>query len=224
MTPFGRDEGSTSSGQRQRGLGASGEILSKNRVETFSDGIFAIVVTLLVLEIHVPQLRDATSTSELREALVELMPKFISLIVSFMTICVIWVNHHRVFSLLNSFDAGLFWLNANLILWVSLIPFPTALIGDLPSNAVALSFYGGILSLMALSFVFMRLYLQAKPHLLQPVSMVEFRKGTVASFLFGPIPYVIGALSAYIQPTLSLALYVLVPIYFIAPVVARSRA
>ncbi|OHD12453.1 MAG: hypothetical protein A2086_07305 [Spirochaetes bacterium GWD1_27_9] len=67
-------------------------------------------------------------------ALYKILPKIVSWMINFFTICIIWVNHHRLFETIKSFNNTLFWLNANLILWVCFIPFPTALIRDYPNN------------------------------------------------------------------------------------------
>jgi uncharacterized membrane protein len=119
------------------------EIISRGRVEALSDGVFAIVVTLLVLEITVPHVAEHDSMAELARALGMLAPKFVSWVISFVTVCVIWLNHHRLFTLVSRIDNGLFWMNANLLLWTSFITFPIALMGDYPANRLAVSFYGG---------------------------------------------------------------------------------
>jgi uncharacterized membrane protein len=88
--------------------------VSKGRVEALSDGVFAIVVTLLVLEIKVPHVAEHGSVAALADALGTLAPKFVSWVISFATVCVIWLNHHRLFMRIGRLDNGLFWLNANL--------------------------------------------------------------------------------------------------------------
>jgi uncharacterized membrane protein len=117
-------------------------IFSKSRVEAFSDGIFAIIITLLVLEIKVPHIHEIHSSAELGKALLGLMPKMISWIISFFTIAVIWVNHHKIFKQVKILDAGIFWWNALLLLWSSFIPFPTAVLGDYPGNQTSIVLYG----------------------------------------------------------------------------------
>ena len=107
---------------------------SKSRVETFSDGIFAIIITLLVLEIKVPHIDAPLSSKNLLESLLAILPKFISWIISFFTIAVIWVNHHRLFKQFKILDSGIFWWNTVLLMWTTFIPFPTAVLGDYPSN------------------------------------------------------------------------------------------
>src|SRR5512137_2415535 len=159
-------------------LGAA-EDVGRGRVEALSDGVFAIVVTLLVLEIKVPHVAEHGSVTALARALLELAPKFVSWVISFLTVCVIWMNHHRLFRLMGRVDHGLFWWNANLLLWTSFIPFPTALMGDYPGNRLAVAFYGLVMLLMSLGFVLLRLRMLAVPGLLdERVDRVAFRRGT----------------------------------------------
>ena len=191
-------------------------IFSKSRVETFSDGIFAIIITLLVLEIKVPQIEDHLSAKNLLAALLSILPKFISWIISFFTIAVIWVNHHKLFKQFKILDSGVFWWNAVLLLWTTFIPFPTAVLGDYPSNSVSIVFYGVVMSLMAASFSFMRLYVIRKKELLEEdVNFDLFKKGTLMSVLFGPVMYLSGIALGFIHPWLSFAVYLGIPVYFI---------
>ena len=189
---------------------------SKSRVETFSDGIFAIIITLLVLEIKVPHIDAPLSSKNLLESLLAILPKFISWIISFFTIAVIWVNHHRLFKQFKILDNGIFWWNAVLLLWTTFIPFPTAVLGDYPSNFLSIVFYGLVMSLMAASFSFMRLYVISRRDLLEEnVNFELFRKGTVMSVLFGPGMYLSGIVLGFIHPWLSFAVYLGIPFYFI---------
>lgn len=193
-------------------------IFTKNRVETFSDGIFAIIVTLLVLEIKVPVIEISNSPLQLIESLLKILPKFISWIISFFTVCVIWVNHHRLFKMFKLINHGIFWLNAILLLWISFIPFPTAMIGDYPNNIFAVSFYGIIMSLMALSFSLMRIYVIRNSSILENnVDFNEFKRGTYYSIIFGPLLYIIGSCVSLIHPYISFFVYSFIAIYFIFP-------
>lgn len=191
-------------------------IFSKSRVEAFSDGIFAIIITLLVLEIKVPHLEDHHSRADLLKALLSLFPKFISWIISFFTVAVIWVNHHKLFKQFKIIDHGIFWWNALLLLWTTFIPFPTAVLGDYPQNNISIVFYGLVMALMAVSFSFMRLYVIRHRGLLEEsVNFVLFRKGTQMSVLFGPVMYLSGALLGFIHAYLSFGIFLGIPIYFI---------
>jgi len=201
----------------------SSEQLSKARIETFSDAIFAIVITLLVLEIRIGEVSDHHSVAAMAEALTKILPKIISLVISFITICVIWINHHRIFTQVRSTDLGFFWINAKLILWVSLIPFPTALIGEYPQNPLALALYGVIMALMALSFVLMRLHVWKHRCIHDDVDARDFKRGTTMATLLGPVAYGIGVLASFISEPIAFAIYLGIPAYFIVPHVARSR-
>jgi uncharacterized membrane protein len=109
-------------------------------------------------------------------------------------------------------------MNALLLLWVSFVPFPTALLGDYPANPLAVSFYGVALSLMGLSFVAMRWYVLTHAELLKDeVDRRAFRASTRLSFIFGAALYLIAALLAWVQPVFAFAIYLFIPIYFIFP-------
>lgn len=194
---------------------------TKARVETFSDGIFAIIVTLLVLEIKVPHIGNPDSVNELAAALWTLAPKVIAWIISFFTVCVIWVNHHRIFEVIRKLDQSFFWLNANLLLWVSLLPFPTALMGDYPHNPLAVSFYGMVSFLMGVAFLLIRLYMWRNPEITADLTPEELWTGVRNVLLFGPTPYLVGALCAWLLPQAAFALYAFVAVYYIFP---RSTA
>src|SRR6476660_4703305 len=100
--------------------------MSTERTETFSDGVFAIAITLLVLQIGVPK----PGSGSLARALGEQWPAYASYLVSFFTIGIIWINHHAVFASLERSDRGLLLLNLLLLAWVALIPWPTDLIAE----------------------------------------------------------------------------------------------
>lgn len=103
--------------------------LSFERVVFFSDAVFAIVITLLVLELKVPHLTDYTE-SALRHALFELLPRVAGFVISFLIVGLMWIEHHRIFRYIADYDAGLLWRNLLLLLCISFVPFPTALFSE----------------------------------------------------------------------------------------------
>jgi uncharacterized membrane protein len=128
--------------------------VTPSRVEAFSDGVLAIAITLLVIEIHPPGIGEGET---LAQALWAQWPSYVAYLVSFLTIGVIWLNHHRVFEHVVRVDGPLLLLNLNLLLWTGLIPFPTAVVaehlgdgGEAARTASAL--YCGVLPLMGLAF------------------------------------------------------------------------
>lgn len=108
--------------------------MSKDRVESFSDGVFAIVMTLLVLELHVPEIADRASFGQYAAAMTPLIPKFVSFVLSFVMASIYWVNHHYFFRHLRSVPLGLVWLNNLFLLSICFLPFPTAFLGDRPTD------------------------------------------------------------------------------------------
>ncbi|NJL56438.1 DUF1211 domain-containing protein [bacterium] len=119
--------------------------VSPSRLEALSDGVFAIVITLLVLELRVPELSSRLANDQLLTALVALLPKLLGYITSFLMIAIYWVAHHNVFHLLQRCDRICLWLNLLFLMCLAFIPFPTALLGEYPQTQVAISVYGGVL-------------------------------------------------------------------------------
>ncbi len=122
------------------------------RIEAFSDGVFAIAITLLILEIRVP---ESAAHGGLGRALVELWPSYLAFIASFMTIGVMWLNHHRLFSLIQKSDDGLILYNLLLLLGITWIPFPTALLAEQlrgPDSRVAGVVYAWSFTALAIVF------------------------------------------------------------------------
>jgi uncharacterized membrane protein len=202
---------------------AAPEEIGRGRVEALSDGVFAIVVTLLVLEIKVPHVEAHDSLVELARALATLLPKFVSWVISFLTVCVIWLNHHRLLAMMARLDSGLFWWNANLLLWTSFIPFPTALMGDYPGNRLAVSFYGWVMFLMALGFVLMRRRMERVPGLLhERVDRAVFRQGTRYAIALGPVAYAAGGAVAWASAGAAFLCYAGIALYFVLPHATRA--
>ncbi|MFM9904193.1 MAG: TMEM175 family protein [Pyrinomonadaceae bacterium] len=122
--------------------------LSFERILFFSDAVFAIVITLLVLELKVPNLgHEDVTNADLRHALFDLIPKFLGFIYSFFIVGLMWIEHHRIFRHIGSYDFGLIWRNLIFLLFVAFIPFPTALFSEYYRTQTAFVLY-------ALSFAF----------------------------------------------------------------------
>jgi uncharacterized membrane protein len=116
--------------------------LSFERVVFFSDAVFAIVITLLVLELKVPHITEHTEPA-LRRALFELFPSVMGFVVSFLIIGLMWTEHHRIFRYIDNYNAGLLWRNLLLLLCVSFVPFPTALFSENFWSQTAFVLYTG---------------------------------------------------------------------------------
>jgi uncharacterized membrane protein len=141
--------------------------LSFERVVFFTDAVFAIVITLLVLEIKVPHL-DSFSESELRTALMKMIPKFSGFLASFFIIGLMWFEHHRIFQYISRYDAGLIWRNLVFLLSISFIPFPTALTSEYFWSGTAFVFYASSFAFAGLAKLWIWNYAASKGGLLIP--------------------------------------------------------
>lgn len=124
----------------------SNDLLQLERLVFFSDAVFAIAITLLVLEIKIPELPSDASEGQIGQALVHVIPKMVGFVVSFLVVGAYWEAHHRTFALVERIDRGLVWRNLVLLLTVSFIPFPTAVFSEHPARALPLRFYAASLA------------------------------------------------------------------------------
>ena len=124
--------------------------LNTNRIEAFSDGVFAVAITLLVLNLQVPELAASVVSQELVAKLIELWPKLLIYVLSFVIVGIYWVAHHNSFHYIKRSDRTLLWLNLLLLLCIVFIPFPTALVGEYPQQQISLVIYGGTLVITGL--------------------------------------------------------------------------
>src|SRR5579859_4030399 len=125
-------------------------VLSTSRLEAFSDGVFAVAITLLVLNLQVPQLAASAVAKELVPDLGKLWPKLLIYALSFVIVGIYWVAHHNTFHYIKRSDRTLLWLNLLLLLCIVFIPFPTALVGQYPEQQISVASYGGTLVITGL--------------------------------------------------------------------------
>jgi TMEM175 potassium channel family protein len=133
------------------------------RVKTLTDGVFAIIMTLLVLDIHVPQLAGGESLSS---ALLTVWPNLVVFVISFVLTGLYWVAHRDMFTLIHSVDRGLVWLNILYLLPVALVPFAASLLGEYNHDALALRVYGLLLIVISLMRLLLWYYISSRPGLL----------------------------------------------------------
>jgi uncharacterized membrane protein len=190
------------------------------RVLALSDGVFAIIITLLVLEIHVPELTQGQS---LNEALREVRPSFNAFVITFILTGLYWVGHRDLFALIRRTDRGLVWLNILYLLPLCLLPFGAGLLGRYDQEPVALRIYGLLLMAIAVMRVVIWLYTTNRPPLLsQPLDDRQRRAG-LALAAFPALPYLLAILVAAAAPTVSLLIYAGAPVlYFLSITVLRS--
>ena len=188
--------------------------MQKDRLLAFSDGVIAVIITIMVLELKVPH--DATLA-----ALGDNVPIFLSYVLSFLYVAIYWNNHHHFFHLVHRVSGGLLWANLHLLFWLSLIPFVTGWVGQNYTAAVPAAVYGIVLLFAAIAWYIMQLTLVR----------VEGRDSTLAEALgtdfkgkISPLLYLAGIALAAVDTMISEALYVLVALLWLVPDKRVERA
>lgn len=192
------------------------------RLLALSDGVFAIAITLLVLEIHVP---DLTQGQSLLAALREIRPSFIGFLISFVVIAIAWAGHRDLFSMIRLTDRTLIWLNMLYLLPLCLLPFGASLISRYDRDSVAISVYGMLLVAGAVTRLAIWWYATGQKHLLyEPVDQ-RARWAGAAVVLLPAIINLVAILIAGQMPLVSLAIYAAVPLlYFLSITAVRTTA
>ena len=188
-----------------------------SRVEAFSDGVIAIIVTLLIFEVRLPEVASNASNAEMWSAFVAIAPKLASFAVSFVTIAIFWVNHHSFFSGITHTDWKLLWANNLLLFFLAIVPFTTAVLGDHLFQPLAIAAYALDLGLAGLAFTLMGWYVLFPGRLVDPGITEQARRIEVRRSIGGSFAYLLGVPLAFIAPPLALILFVAIPITFIVP-------
>lgn len=187
------------------------------RIESFSDGVFAIAITLLVIEIKVPY-HENVARIGLLQALIDIWPSYLAFLTSFVTILVIWVHHQRIFAILNKYDHMLFYYNGLLLLFVTFIPFPTALLSEYLLNReakIAANFYTGIF--LAISLSFDLLWRHVSKNLLSKDAIILKKEEAIEitkQYKFGPPLYLCAFGLSFLSEPMSVTMCVLLAFFF----------
>src|SRR5215208_5839334 len=148
----------------------------RERTVNLSDGIFAIAITLLVLDIHVPDIPENLVTSELPAALLALWPKYLGYFLSFVGISTFWMIHHSIFGPIRAYDRGLLYLNFLFLMVVAFVPFPTSLLGEYGNHQLPVAIYAGALAIGRLLLTAIHWYSTRDDHLVgEPQNPGEVR-------------------------------------------------
>ena len=182
--------------------------MKKGRLEAFSDGVIAIIITIMVLEIKVPEHGDNL------KSLIPLTPFFLSYVLSFVNIGIYWNNHHHMLYLVNSITGGALWANLTLLFWLSLIPFGTEWMANNHFAPVPVAVYGVILVMCAVSYIILAYILAShcgkNSELAQALGKDWKGKLSTAT-------YIIGVIIAFWYPQVACALYALVACIWLIP-------
>jgi uncharacterized membrane protein len=197
-------------------------MLTKNRLEAFSDGVFAIAITLLVIEIRPPTLAEGES---LAEGLWEQWPSYLAYVLSFLVLGVMWLNHHRIFDPVRRVDGTVLVLNLNLLLWAVLIPFPTAVLADFlregGSDAeTAVGLYGGVILLAAISFTALFVGI-TRPGIVDELPEPDVVRAARLRFGIGVGAYACAFGLSWLSPAVALAVHGVMAAYYLTEASSR---
>jgi uncharacterized membrane protein len=187
------------------------------RLETFADGVMAIAITLLILDVKVPRLAGPS----LRHALAEQWPSYVAFVASFLTIGIIWVNHHHMFKLIDRTTHAFLMLNVVFLMTICFLPFPTALVAEYvrspDARSLATAVYAGTMTAIAIMFNVVWRYAGTGHRLLVPGISDESLAKMNRDYLAGPVVYTVTAIIAFIEPYISLAIIVALCVYWLLP-------
>jgi uncharacterized membrane protein len=181
--------------------------MGPNRVEAFSDGVIAVAITIMVLELHVPHGADA-------DALAPMLPVFLSYVLSFVYLGIYWNNHHHMMHTLHKVTGAILWANLHLLFWLSLIPFATGWMGENHFAALPTAVYGLVLLMSAIAYwILQRMIIasQGRDSLLQKAVGGDW-KGKLS-----PVLYLAAIVAAFRWQAISQAIYVLVALFWLVP-------
>jgi uncharacterized membrane protein len=198
------------------------DMMTKNRMEAFSDGMFAIILTILVLELHVPRLDD-NSLPIFLHALGTIAPKLISFFFSFFIIAIFWINHHHFLHQIKTVDVKFLWLNIALLFFTCLFPFLTAFIGDYPMNPFVVALFP--LNMSICSIVLGAFWKHAfVDTTLAPNNLTDHQKRSrIRQDRAAALINLISAALAFIWVPISLAIIMLMQLLFVGPEFLSKR-
>jgi len=181
--------------------------MNKNRLEAFSDGVLAIIITIMVLELHVP-------TEPTWHSVLEELPTFLSYLLSFVYVGIYWNNHHHMLHLAGRISGGILWANLHLLFWLSLFPFTTNWMNNADLAEVPTLVYGLNLLLASIAFFILKSALMRRQGRNGPLEVALGRdwKGKTSPFL-----YVLGMALSLVQPALGVAIYAAVAAIWLIP-------
>ena len=181
--------------------------MGKDRLAAFSDGVIAIIITIMVLELKVPHGADWA-------ALKEVAPHFVAYVLSFIYLAIYWNNHHHLIHTVARVDGLILWANSHLLFWLSLVPAATAWLGENFLAPVPTAVYGGTLLLPAIAYYLLQ---KAIIHKQGPHSVLASALGSDIKGKISPVLYIAGIGLAFVNPWLSIGFYALVAVIWLVP-------
>ena len=181
--------------------------MTKNRLEAFSDGVIAIIITIMVLEIKVPHGTDF-------QALKPMMPVLMSYVLSFIYLAIYWNNHHHMFHTIGKVSGKILWANMHLLFWLSLIPITTDWMGENHTAASPSAAYGIVLFMCAVAYSLLQ-HLLITNH--DHEDLLAKAVGKDLKGKISPVLYLTAVFASYVHPYIAYAIYILVALMWIIP-------
>jgi uncharacterized membrane protein len=178
-----------------------------HRLEALADGVFAIVMTLLVLELSVPLITGTSANTELFHKLLEMWPKFLAYVVSFLVLGVIWINHHLMFHHIKRADSKLVWINILMLMFVALVPFSTSLLGEYGGTQTAIVAYGANILLTLIMGFTLWTYATGKYRLVDRDIDPKLVRRTKIMFFVASLFFLLAMGVSFISPVASFCVY-----------------
>jgi len=182
--------------------------MGTGRVQAFSDGVIAIIITIMVLELQVP--REANLA-----ALVKLAPVLLSYLLSFVVVAIMWVNHHHLLHRATRATARLLWANNILLFWMSLIPFVTRYLGMNSRVPFAVALYGAVLTCTGAAFTWLRQSVNL--HRVADPELAAYHLGMLRKSAYSTVLYAASVPLAYVSVYLAFGIFVLIPVLYFLP-------
>lgn len=189
-------------------------VMTTNRLEAFSDGVFAVVITLLVLDLRLP---PETAPLPLLQRLWLIWPKLSAYAITFAITGIYWVGHHSLFTLIRRVDRNLMWMNLYLLMCVSFIPFPASVMGVDPKDPLAIRLYAISLVAVGLGYVLIWGYASNCRRLIRADLEPAVIRIAWARCAVAPVVYAAAFLASWLHPWVSLSLFLVVPALYILP-------
>jgi uncharacterized membrane protein len=193
-------------------LGESEYHISKNRLETMVDGIFAIAMTILVLGITPPKPDISQAQAVLAGQIVDILPEIFIFIVAFLILAGFWLSHHRQFHFVRNIDSHLLWINIILLISIVFIPFSTDVAGDYPEILIAVLLFHINIIIIGLIFSYQAHYILQSRKLYDPDFDQKFLQGQFHRSVLIPVISFIAVIIAFVNPSVSLLVYLAIPV------------
>jgi uncharacterized membrane protein len=181
--------------------------MQKNRLEAFSDGVLAIIITIMVLELKVPHETNLA-------ALQPILPVFLSYVLSFIYVGIYWNNHHQLFHSTKRVSGGILWANLHLLFWLSLFPFATGWMGENHLESTPTAFYGTVLLMAGVAYYVLQRAIIAQQG---PGSLLAEAVGCDWKGKLSPVLYFVAIPLAFVSPWIANAIFVFVALLWIIP-------